>query len=181
MTNIQKVTIHKSIKVLMQYNICLCIRLQLNKKRILLVLYTQYPLYLETSQYPNKIFHFVVLVNLPTDPKYFEEYESEGLENFYVQVRDGRPPIRLGVWHIFPRSNTSDNATEEVFDGNSFWRNDTSSNASTIIYFHGAGEARSYPFEMYKVLRSFFHVVAFDYRSKLFKKLIYLWFNELHA
>lgn len=109
-----------------------------------------------------------VLVNLPTDPKYFEKYESEGLENLYVQVRDGKPPIRLGVWHIFPRSNTSDNATEEVFDSSSIWGNDTSSNASIILYFHGAGEARSYPFGMYTVLRRFFHIVAFDYRSKFF-------------
>lgn len=100
-----------------------------------------------------------ISVNLPSEKSYFENYNVSGKSNFYVEVQDvlKSATLSLGTWHILP----------------SYLVNSTATNPSvekilniTIIYFHGAGEARSYSRPMYSVLTSFFHVVAFDYRSK---------------
>lgn len=91
---------------------------------------------------------------------YFETYDEPAKFNFYIPVQDSasNTEISLGTWHLLP-----------YYSFNGSIVNSTISNISrhtTVIYFHGAGEARSYCTKTYDVLRWFFHVVAFDYRGK---------------
>lgn len=109
---------------------------------------------------PLRFFKRLLLVNLPTDHNYFANYDEPAKKNFYVAVRDSEQDkeILLGTWHLLP-----------YYSFNGTIVNDTISNISrhtTVIYFHGAGEARSYCTKTYDVLRWFFHVIAFDYRGE---------------
>lgn len=79
--------------------------------------------------------------------------------------------VRLGIWQILPISiynkTLDDNCTlteRDYFD----YLND---GTPVIIYYHGnAGHrAAGHRVELYQVLRKHFHVIAFDYRSKMLR------------
>lgn len=109
--------------------------------------------------------NFAFSVNLPKDESYFENYDIEDMMNFYVNVEDSisKRNVSIGTWHLLPQYQSSNDTEEEYNEFDSILGNNS---RSIVIYFHGAGEARSYPTGMYHVLRMFFHVVPFDYRSE---------------
>lgn len=97
----------------------------------------------------------------------FEAYENQTeLKNFYVPSEDAveNQTVYLGTWHLFPRENGNISNLTESYNHKALWGNDSLD--TVVIYFHGAGESRKDPMGMYNVLRTFFHVIAFDYRSK---------------
>lgn len=103
-------------------------------------------------------------MNLPNKDGYFANYKEPGLRNMYINVEDSISDrkIYLGTWHLLPWDLINASLTEKDFD---FDEALTNGNYSTVLYFHGAGEARSYELKMYQVLRRYFHVIAIDYRS----------------
>lgn len=108
-------------------------------------------------------------MNLPERRSYFENYDEKAKFNFYIPVHDSisDKDIFLGTWHLLPYYS---------FNGSII--NSTISDISrhtTILYFHGAGEARSYCTKTYQVLRWFFHVIAFDYRGMQFITKVYIY------
>lgn len=101
---------------------------------------------------------------MPNERSYFENFDEPAKFNFYIPVQDSvsNLEIFLGTWHLLP-----------YYSFNGSIVNNTISDISrhtTVMYFHGAGEARSYCTGTYDVLRWFFHVVAFDYRGKKLKQ-----------
>lgn len=70
--------------------------------------------------------------------------------------------VSLGVWHLVPE-NLIDESKRKTFDFDDALAN---SGYDVVIYFHGNSGTRIAPLQTYFVLRKFFHVIAFDYRSK---------------
>lgn len=93
-----------------------------------------------------------------------EKYGLEGVRNFHVTTDDN---ITLGVWQILPENliNSSGSFTDEDFD------RVLDNGQDVIIYNHGNSGTRAtkHRVEMYKVLRKYFHVITYDYRSKYVK------------
>lgn len=107
------------------------------------------------------------LVLEPINPEYdnFEKYNVQGVRNFYVPVVDidTNQTIYLGVWHLLPESLVNDSIKDPNYD---FASQLAHSFHPVVIYFHGNSGTRIAPLDTYLVLREFFHVIAFDYRSK---------------
>ncbi|KAL1516906.1 hypothetical protein ABEB36_000739 [Hypothenemus hampei] len=104
---------------------------------------------------------FLNFVNVPSHANYEqpEKYGMKGTRNFYITSNDD---VKLGVWHILPSnlentSETDDKLFNKMLDDGQ----------NVVIYSHGNGGCRltSHRIETYQVLRKFFHVIAFDYRS----------------
>ncbi|XP_018324199.1 monoacylglycerol lipase ABHD12 isoform X2 [Agrilus planipennis] len=102
---------------------------------------------------------FLNYVNFPVNPNYSNPaaYGLPGVLNFDVITDDN---IKLGVWYILP---------EEIIKSS---HNDVDINTlatakQVVLYNHGNSGNRVSPHrvELYQVLRKYFHVVAFDYRS----------------
>lgn len=102
--------------------------------------------------------------NLPSSEKYFETYRLPGYLNKYVTVNDsnGETNKTLGVWQMLPVLLTYESLHNPSFDYEEALLN---SNYSVLIYFHGTGESRSDSSRKYQLLRYYFHIIAFDYRS----------------
>nr|QPD99036.1 putative lipase 1 [Tityus serrulatus] len=93
-----------------------------------------------------------------SDPKYFE---LNCTRQFYVE---SEPGIRLGVWHMLPKSVTT-KCNKPMTPDNEF--ND---DRPVILYFHGNAQNRAakYRLSLYKVLTESkvdAHVITFDYRG----------------
>ncbi|XP_018561593.1 monoacylglycerol lipase ABHD12 isoform X1 [Anoplophora glabripennis] len=102
--------------------------------------------------------------DLPSSEKYFETYRLPGYLNKYVTVKDldGRTNVTLGVWQMLPVLLAYESLHNPEFDYKEALFN---SNYSVLIYFHGTGESRSDSSRKFQLLRYYFHVIAFDYRS----------------
>lgn len=107
-------------------------------------------------------------IDQPENPEYtnFDKYDVVGVRNFYVEVNnlgEGTPKtIKLGTWQVLPDS--------ELTQARKFTEADyiyalKTSKKPIIIYFHGQSGTRIFFYNTYKVLRKFFHVLAFDYRG----------------
>lgn len=108
-----------------------------------------------------------ISVDQPKNPQYanFELYGAQGTRNFYVTVDDYDDlsnKVSLGIWHLVPEKLVDEAEGSEGFDYQDSLRN---SGWPVILYFHGNSGTRIAPLKTYKVLRKFFHVLAFDYRS----------------
>lgn len=107
------------------------------------------------------------LVNEPANPEFnnFEKYDVKGVRNFYVPVIDidTNATIYLGVWHLLPDALLNSTRSNYEFDYEMELAN---SDYPVVLYFHGNSGTRIAPLPTYRVLRQFFHVVGFDYRSK---------------
>ncbi|GJQ79019.1 hypothetical protein Trydic_g180 [Trypoxylus dichotomus] len=107
---------------------------------------------------------FPAFVNIPRNPNYSNpsKYELPGSRNLYIESENH---IQLGVWHVLPetllRNTNVTNKDDRYFD------EALNSGERIIIYNHGnsANRATTYRIAMYKVLRKFFHVIAYDYRG----------------
>ncbi|KAK4872837.1 hypothetical protein RN001_014866 [Aquatica leii] len=89
----------------------------------------------------------------------FQKHGMFGIRNLYVPLQN-KDHITLGVWHILPEDLMM-NSTQSSFDYNNALLN---SNFPVLLYFHGGIGNRITYLNSYKVLRKFFHVIAFDYR-----------------
>lgn len=98
---------------------------------------------------------------LNADYEHPENYGLENSRNFYLLTDDN---IKLGVWQILSHNITfSTNDTDDQY-----FENVLGNEQKVIIYHHGNAGTRLTPHrvELYKFLRKYFHVIAFDYRSK---------------
>ncbi|KRZ88457.1 Monoacylglycerol lipase ABHD12 [Trichinella sp. T8] len=106
---------------------------------------------------------FMSAVNWPftnySDPRaYGVKYDSR---NFYLTSSDG---IKLGVWHMLPKSLHESSVFNEkefgtVFDDERY---------PVVLYFHGNTWSRcaSHRIQLYNIFTELnYHVVAFDYRG----------------
>lgn len=89
----------------------------------------------------------------------------QGVRNFYLPVidLDTNQTIYLGVWHLVPENIVNDTVYDPDFDYAASLAHSTS---PVVVYFHGNSGTRIAPLSTYYVLREFFHVIAFDYRSE---------------
>ncbi|KAF5279401.1 hypothetical protein FQA39_LY05511 [Lamprigera yunnana] len=94
-----------------------------------------------------------------TEYKNFEKYEIIGIRNLYITLND-KDKIVLGVWHILPELIVQ-NVSEGGITYNEALRNHVT---PVLLYFHGADGNRITYMKSYKILRKFFHVIAFNYR-----------------
>lgn len=101
---------------------------------------------------------------LPLRPEFgnFGKYNISGSRNFYITVDEDRHVV-LGVWHLLPDAlvNRLSNKSDEC----SYMQSLADLDYPVLIHFHENGGNRIKYIEMYKVLRQFFHVIAFDYRG----------------
>ncbi|KAF7286424.1 hypothetical protein GWI33_005342 [Rhynchophorus ferrugineus] len=124
------------------------------------VLFVILPIIYKYSYTLQRYAVFLTFVHVPAFPDYKNPsaYGLKGSRNFYINTDDG---VKLGVWQILPENITdfegSDESFEDILDNGQ----------DIIIYSHGNGGTRlsDHRIEMYKVLRKFFHVFAFDYRG----------------
>lgn len=93
------------------------------------------------------------------DYEHPEKYGLPGARNFYITSEDG---VRLGTWQILHKDLEDSNET-----GGEFFERVLKDGRDIVIYNHGNGGCRltAHRIETYKVLRRFFHVIAYDYRS----------------
>lgn len=127
----------------------------------LLLMYIVIPVFVKTNPWiQTKI---IFLNNLRWPPFIdFTQPELLGLgetRNFYLQVS---PEIRLGVWHILPKSLHDKARADDEFER---LLKDTK---PVILYLHGNSGTRAgwHRVGLYKVLSQMdFHVIAVDYRG----------------
>lgn len=96
------------------------------------------------------------------DYEHPEKYGLVGARNFYISSEDDG--VRLGTWQILHKDLEDSNGT-----GVEFFDRVLNDGHNIVIYNHGNGGCRltAHRIEIYKVLRRFFHVIAYDYRSML--------------
>lgn len=112
-------------------------------------------------------------VDQPSDPQYnnFDLYGARATRNFYVTVNDyddNDNKVSLGLWHLVPENLINEAETNKKFDYDDSLKK---SGYPVVLYFHGNMGTRIINLKTYLVLRKFFHVVAFDYRSIHKRKL----------
>lgn len=98
----------------------------------------------------------------------FQKYGVNGARNFYVSVKDvdTNANIYLGVWHLVPDALVNNTIYDENFN---YEEQLATSGYPVLLYFHAGNRgSRIAPLATYNVLRQFFHVIAFDYRSKYY-------------
>ncbi|KAJ8944122.1 hypothetical protein NQ318_013304 [Aromia moschata] len=118
--------------------------------------------------------------NLQTTEEYFETYRLPAFKNKYITVKDldGSTNQSLGAWQMLPVELAYKALHDEYFDYEKALLN---SNYSVLIYFHGTGEDRSDNIRQYQLFRYYFHVIAFDYRSKYLYNYNQLWLRPLNT
>ncbi|ENN79843.1 hypothetical protein YQE_03664, partial [Dendroctonus ponderosae] len=101
---------------------------------------------------------------LQTNATYYGNFRLPEYKNHYVPVIDvdNKTTLKLGLWHILPLDLAEISFYNESYDFDKVLKH---SNYSVLLYFHGTGEDRSQSWQKYQLLRSFFHVIAFDYRG----------------
>ncbi|XP_018569390.1 monoacylglycerol lipase ABHD12 isoform X2 [Anoplophora glabripennis] len=116
-------------------------------------------------KYSYKLQSAVVFLNflhipINADYEHPEKYGLENARNFYLLTDDN---IKIGVWQILHQNITSStNYTDDQY-----YEDILGNGENVIIYHHGNAGTRLTPhrIELYKFLRKYFHVIAFDYRS----------------
>jgi len=94
----------------------------------------------------------------------FSAPDAEGLpatRNFYLETEPG---VRVGVWHILPRSLMEEGGARE----DTWYEEALADDRPVVMYLHGNSAHRAGPHrvELYQVLRQLdCHVVCFDYRG----------------
>lgn len=101
------------------------------------------------------------------------KYGLHGARNIYIESDEN---VRLGVWHILP-----ENLSHATTYDNKYFDQALNNGNHIIIYSHGNSASRTAPnrVALYKILRKYFHVLAFDYRGNLFLLTSFLSFNNL--
>uniref|UniRef100_A0A1Y1JRB4 Uncharacterized protein n=1 Tax=Photinus pyralis TaxID=7054 RepID=A0A1Y1JRB4_PHOPY len=89
----------------------------------------------------------------------FKEIGLEGLRNLYVPVDHNGT---LGVWHVLPLEYTYEAVTSASYNYDDALAD---GKYPVLLYLHDSGENRITSKNKYMILRRFFHVIAFDYRS----------------
>ncbi|XP_044759670.1 lysophosphatidylserine lipase ABHD12-like isoform X3 [Coccinella septempunctata] len=97
--------------------------------------------------------------NLPRNDNYSDPklFGLDGARNLLLDNNG----VKLGVWQILPSRLIVDRTDEQYFEtalGNG---------QNVVLYNHGNAGSRAtgHRVELYKFLRNFFHVIAFDYRG----------------
>jgi hypothetical protein len=88
----------------------------------------------------------------------------QGVRNFYVTV-DKNDNVTLGVWQILPSKLLSNVVENKYYDYEGILANE---NYNILLYLHGNGGIRAVRLELYDILRKYFHVMAIDYRGKIY-------------
>lgn len=126
-----------------------------------LILFVILPLIFKYSYSFQRSVVFLNFVNVPVNANYQhpEKYGLKGSRNLYIKTSDD---VRLGTWQILPENLQNSNQTDEEF-----FEKILDNGQNVVIYNHGNGGTRlsAHRIETYQVLRKFFHVIAFDYRS----------------
>lgn len=110
------------------------------------------------------LFYFLATVDPDSDFIHPSKYGLAPARNFYLVTEDG---VTLGVWHILPNNFISSiNTTDEQVPYPDYIIND---GQNVVVYCHGnaGNRVNDYRIDLYNVLRMQFHVITFDYRSKL--------------
>ncbi|XP_043664887.1 lysophosphatidylserine lipase ABHD12 isoform X1 [Vespula pensylvanica] len=129
-----------------------------------LILFGILPIIFHYSYTVQKKILFLNFVYWPlnTDFSKPEFLGLKGVRNFYLHTEEH---VKLGVWHILPRSLINDSfaAKSEVFETSLY-----NSSKPVFIYMHGnsGNRASSHRLELYKLFQDLdYHIVCFDYRS----------------
>ncbi|CAG9763431.1 unnamed protein product [Ceutorhynchus assimilis] len=128
---------------------------------IFIILFVILPISYKYSYNFQRSTVFLNFLNVPRSADYIhpaESYNLKGSRNLYVTFGQ----VKLGTWQILPENlQNINNAGEDFFD------KILDDGQNVVIYNHGNGGCRltEHRIEMYKVLRKFFHVIAYDYRS----------------
>ncbi|KAI4471526.1 alpha/beta hydrolase domain-containing protein [Holotrichia oblita] len=87
------------------------------------------------------------------------KYGLPGARNIYIESDEN---VRLGVWHILP-----ENLSHITINDHRYFDEALNNGNNIIIYSHGNSASRAAPYRiaLYKLLRKYFHVLAFDYRG----------------
>lgn len=96
----------------------------------------------------------------------FQKYGVHGARNFYVSVKDVDTYVNiyLGVWHLVPDALVNNTIYDDNFN---YEEQLATSGYPVLLYFHAGNRgSRIAPLAAYNVLRQFFHIISFDYRSK---------------
>ncbi|KAJ8933422.1 hypothetical protein NQ314_014021 [Rhamnusium bicolor] len=115
------------------------------------------------DNYLSSIMSILALnVHVPSNADYDNphKYGLEGARNFYLLTDEN---VKIGIWQILPESiSHSLNDTDEQY-----FEDILGDGQNVILYHHGNAGTRLTPHrvELYKVLRKYFHVLAFDYRN----------------
>ncbi|KAG8234457.1 hypothetical protein J437_LFUL011856 [Ladona fulva] len=86
-----------------------------------------------------------------------------GTRNFYVKSPKG---VKLGAWHILPKSLLND--SENAEDVEKYFEESLTHGEPVILYMHGNSGSRAglHRIELYHVLQNLnYHIISFDYRS----------------
>ncbi|CAH1099058.1 unnamed protein product [Psylliodes chrysocephalus] len=131
---------------------------------VFVVLFVVLPLIFKFSYKFQSSLLFLNFVHVPYNANYAhpEKYGLANARNFYLRTDDD---MTLGVWQILP--NSLENGVDNKTDDEQYYENVLGDGQDVIIYLHGNAGTRlsGHRVELYKILRRFFHVIAFDYRS----------------
>lgn len=99
-----------------------------------------------------------------------KQYNIRGVRNFYVNVHEEHN-ITLGVWHVLPEDLVDvtlkpEDYEEELMKGE----------YPVVVFLHGNNNVRTDNVPIYRVLRKYFHVIAYDYRGTISLILFYCFF-----
>lgn len=99
---------------------------------------------------------------LPKHSEYgnFKKYNLSGSRLLYLPVDDERN-IVLGVWHVLPEPLVNESESESF----NYDRTLSDLDYPIVLHFHENGGNRIHYAPLYRILRQFFHVIAFDYRG----------------
>ncbi|KAF2883473.1 hypothetical protein ILUMI_22715 [Ignelater luminosus] len=100
---------------------------------------------------------------LPSNPEFsnFEKYDIKGARNINFTL-EYIVSLSLGVWHLLPHGLVNNSLDTQNFDHSASLMQ---GGYPVIIHFHSNGGNRIKFIKMYNVLRTYFHVIAFDYRG----------------
>ncbi|XP_060519688.1 lysophosphatidylserine lipase ABHD12-like isoform X2 [Cylas formicarius] len=128
---------------------------------VCVILFVILPLIFKYSYAFQRKVVFLNFIRIPINADYEhpQKYGLHGARNFYLKTDDG---INLGVWQILPENLTHINKKDDEF-----FTSILDDGQDIVVYYHGNGGCRltDHRIELYKVLRKYFHVIAFDYRD----------------
>ncbi|CAG9855792.1 unnamed protein product [Phyllotreta striolata] len=148
----------------------LCRRISLILFKILLLLlfivYVIVPIAFKYSYKFQTHIVFLNYVHLPFNANYThpETYGLPNSRNFYLQTEDD---MKLGVWQMLPNDFQEPSNKNDIKTKEEYFEKALGNGQDVIIYMHGNAGSRltGHRIELYKILRKYFHVIAFDYRS----------------